>query len=79
MLSSADCLMEIRAQVEGGSGIGLKLFGFIPEPAFTFIAEYCSLSPQNSLRNHPENAFTFPRDSPVLLIGLAVNSVPTNS
>ena len=53
MMSSAAHLMEIRAQAERDSGIGLKLFGFIPES--------CSRSPRNSVRNHPGIAFTFPR------------------
>jgi len=53
--------MEIRAQAERDSGIGLKLFGFIAEPMFTFIPESCSRSPRNSVRNHPGIAFTFPR------------------
>jgi hypothetical protein len=53
--------MEIRAQAERDSGIGLKLFGFIAESVFTFIPESCSRSPRNSVRNHPGIAFTFPR------------------
>ncbi len=61
MLSSAAGLMEIRAQAERDSGIGLKLFGFIAESVFTFIPESCSRSPRNSVRNHPGIAFTFPR------------------
>ena len=61
MLSSAAALMEIRAQAERDSGVGLKLFGFIPDSAFTFIPEYCSRSSRNSVRNHPGIAFTFPR------------------
>jgi hypothetical protein len=61
MLSSAAALMKIRAQVERDSGVGLKLFGFIAESVFTFIPESCSLSPRNSVRNHPGIAFTFLR------------------
>ena len=61
MLSSAVGLMEIRAQAERDSGIGLKLFGFIAESVFTFIPESCSRSPRNSVRNHPGIAFTFLR------------------
>ena len=61
MLSSAAGLMEIRAQAERDSGIGLKLFGFIAESVFTFIPESSSRSPRNSVRNHPGIAFTFPR------------------
>jgi hypothetical protein len=53
--------MEIRAQAERDSGIGLKLFGFIAESVFTFIPESCSGSSRNSVRNHPGIAFTFPR------------------
>ena len=45
MLSSAAGLMEIRAQAERDSGIGLKLFGFIAESVFTFIPERCSGHP----------------------------------
>ena len=62
MLSSAAGLMEIRAQAERDSGIGLKLFGFIPEPVFTFIPESCSGSPRNAVRNHPGIAFILPRN-----------------
>jgi hypothetical protein len=53
--------MKIPAQAERGSGIGLKLFGFIAESVFTFIPETCSRSSRNSVRNHPGIAFTFPR------------------
>ena len=41
-------LMEIRAQAERCSGIGLKLFGFLAESLFTFIPEF---------RVHPGTAF----------------------
>jgi hypothetical protein len=61
VLSSAAGLMEIRAQAERRSGIGLKLFGFIAESVFTFIPDSCSRSPRNSVRNHPGIAFTFLR------------------
>ena len=61
MLSSAAGLMQIRAQAERYSGIGLKLFGFIPETAFTFIPESCSGSSRNAVRNHPGIAFILPR------------------
>ena len=50
-----------RDQAERGSGIGLKLFGFIAESVFTIIPESCSGSPRNSVRNHPGTAFTFAR------------------
>jgi len=52
---------SFRAQAERGSGIGLKLFGFIVESVFTFIPESCSDSPRNNVRNHPGAAFTFVR------------------
>ena len=61
MVSSAAALMEIRAQAERDSGIGLKLFGFIAEPVFTIIPESCSGSSRRSVRNHPGIAYTFPR------------------
>jgi hypothetical protein len=48
-------------ETERCSGIGLKLFGFIPEPAFTFIPESRSESSRNTVRNHPGIAFTLPR------------------
>ncbi len=48
-------------EAERASGIGLKLFGFIPEPVFTFIPESCSRSSRNTVRNHPGIAFTLPR------------------
>jgi Helix-turn-helix domain of resolvase len=53
--------MEIQAQAERDSGVGLKLFGFIAESMFTFIRESCLRSSRNSVRNHPGIAFTFPR------------------
>jgi hypothetical protein len=31
-------------EAERGSGIGLKLFGFIPDSVFTFIPDHCSES-----------------------------------
>lgn len=43
------------------SGIGPKLFDFIPEPVFTLIPESCSGSSRNTVRNHPGIAFIFPR------------------
>jgi hypothetical protein len=51
----------IRDQAERGSGIGLKLFGFIPDSVFTIIPESCSGSPRNSVRNHLGIAFTLDR------------------
>jgi hypothetical protein len=59
------CVVQRRwrkwTQAERGSGIGLKLFGFIAESVFTFIPESCSRSPRNAVRNHPGIAFTFLR------------------
>jgi hypothetical protein len=48
-------------EAEHHSGIGLKLFGFIPEAVFTFIPESCSRSSRNTVRNHTGIAFTLPR------------------
>jgi hypothetical protein len=50
-----------RDQAERGSGIGVKLFGFIAESVFTIIPESCSGSPPIGVRNHPGIAFTFAR------------------
>jgi hypothetical protein len=62
LLSSATGLSKLfRDQAERGSGIGLKLFGFIPESVFTIIPESCSGLPRNSVRNHPGIAFTLHR------------------
>lgn len=62
MLSSAAiCRWKSFYEPERCSAIGLKLFGFIPGPASTFIPESCSTSSQNTLRNHPEIAFILPR------------------
>jgi hypothetical protein len=44
-------------EAEHYSGIGLKLFGFIAEPVFTFIPESCSRSSRKTVRNHPGIAF----------------------
>jgi hypothetical protein len=51
----------IPAKPNTDSAIGLKLFGFIAESVFTFIPESCSTSSRNTVRNHPEIAFTLPR------------------
>jgi hypothetical protein len=62
VMSSAAGLWKLfRDQAERGSGIGLKLFGFIAESVFTIIPESCSGSPRNTVRNHPGIAFTFAR------------------
>jgi hypothetical protein len=62
VLFSATGLWKLfRDQAELGSGISLKLFGFIPESVFTIIPESCSGSPRNSVRNHPGIAFTLDR------------------
>jgi hypothetical protein len=62
VMSSAASLWKLfRDQAERGSGIGLKLFGFIAESVFTIIPESCSGSSWNAVRNHPGIAFTLPR------------------
>ena len=48
-------------EAERSSGIGLKLFGFIPEPVFAFIPESRSRSSRNTVRNHPGITFILPR------------------
>jgi hypothetical protein len=55
VLSSAAGLSKIRAQAERGSGIGLKLFGFIAESVFTFIPESCSRSSGTAFGIIPES------------------------
>jgi len=47
-------------EAERGSGIGLKLFGFIAEPVFAFIPESCSRSTRDTARNHSGIAFICP-------------------
>jgi hypothetical protein len=58
VLSSATQLVEIipgsSRTPNTDSGIGLKLFGFIPKS--------CSSSSRNSVRNHPGIAFTLDRN-----------------
>ena len=54
MLSSAAGLMEIRAQAERDSGLGLKLFSFIAESVFTFVPEPCSRSSGTAFGIIPE-------------------------
>ena len=73
MLSSAAYLPVeiIPAKPNTGSGIGLKLFGFIPES--------CSRSSRSTVRNHPGIAFILSRnphlvhvqDAPLAFIVLA--------
>ena len=48
-------------EAERSYGMGLKLFGFIPEPVFTFNPESCSGSSRSAVRNQPGIAFTLPR------------------
>ena len=48
-------------EAEHHSGIGLKLFRFIPDAVFTFTPESCSRSSRNTVRNHTGIAFTLPR------------------
>ena len=45
----------------GSEGIDLKLFGFIPEPVFTFVPESRSGSSGNTVRHHPGIEFILPR------------------
>jgi len=61
MSSAAGLWKLFRDQAERGSGIGLKLFGFIAESSFIIIPESCSGSPRNTVLNHPGIAFTFDR------------------
>ncbi|HTU47499.1 MAG TPA: hypothetical protein VMF91_20720 [Bryobacteraceae bacterium] len=61
MSSAAGLWKLFRDQAERGSGIGLKLFGFIPESAFTIIPESCSGTSRYGIRNHPGIAFTLHR------------------
>jgi hypothetical protein len=61
MSSAAGLWNLFRDQAERGSGIGLKLFGFIAESVFTIIPESCSDSSWNSVRNHPGIAFALDR------------------
>ena len=61
LCSAAICLWNHSGEAERSSGIGLKLFGFIPEPAFIFIPESCSGSSRNTVRHHPGIAFILPR------------------
>ena len=70
---------SFRAQAERGSGIGLKLFGFIAESVFTFIPEPCSGSPGMTFGIIPESAFTFVRNphSPLMLSLSATFAFPS--
>ena len=61
MSSATDLWKLFRDQAERGSGIGLKLFGFIAESVFTIIPESCSGSSRNGVRNHPGIAFALDR------------------
>ena len=52
MMSSAAGLWKLfRDHAERYSGIGLKLFGFVPESVFTIIPESCSGLSRNTVRN----------------------------
>jgi hypothetical protein len=55
MSSAAGLWKLFRDQAERGSGIGLKVFGFITESVFTIIPEPCSDSSWNSVRIIPES------------------------
>src|ERR1039458_7173073 len=68
--SGEDC-----GEAERGSGIGLKLFGFIPESVFTFIPERYSGSSRNAVRNHPGVAFTLDRNPRLSLIAYNLGSL----
>src|SRR6516164_8157799 len=66
--AACHCVVQRRSacgnhsgEAERGSGIGLKVFGFIAESVFAFIPESCSGSSRNAVRNHPGIAFTLPR------------------
>jgi hypothetical protein len=62
VMSSAASLWRLfRDQIERGSGINLKLFGFNPESVFAIFLESRSGSSWNSVRNHPGSAFTLDR------------------
>ncbi len=55
-MSSAASLWKLfRDQAERGSGIGLKLFGFIAESVFTIIPESCSVHPGMAFGIIPES------------------------
>jgi hypothetical protein len=61
-MSSATSLWKLfRDDSERGSGISLKVFGFIAESVFAIIPECCSGSSWNGVRNHPGIAFTLDR------------------
>jgi hypothetical protein len=76
VLSSAACLWKLFwAQAERGSGIGLKLSGFIPESVFTFIPDHCSGSSRNPVRNHPGIGVRLGPDSPLRLSDTALISM----
>jgi len=50
MVTSGD-----SGEAERDSGIGLKLFGFIPDSAFTFIPDHCSESSRMAFGIIPES------------------------
>ena len=55
VLSSAVALWKLIGEGERGSGIGLKLFGFIPDSVFTLIPNHCSESSRNRVHFPPES------------------------
>jgi len=68
VMSNATGLWKLfRDQAERGSGIGLKLFGFIAELVFAFIPESCSRSSRNRVHLAP--------DSPILDRHCKVNHI----
>src|SRR5450631_4203889 len=57
LMSSAVYLWKtFREQAEQHSGVGQKVFGFVPESVFGFSPEWCSASPRNAVRLAPEYA-----------------------
>jgi hypothetical protein len=64
VLSSAAGLMKNPGQAERGSGVGLKMFGFIAESMFTFIPESpFELIPEQRSESS-RNRVHLPPDSP---------------
>src|ERR1017187_5174393 len=63
-MSSAVYLWKtFREQAEQHSGVGQKVFGFVPESVFSFSPEWCSESARNPVRLHPGTLFGLPRNT----------------
>src|ERR1017187_6909015 len=63
-MSSAVYLWKtFREQAEQHSGVGQKVFGFVPESVFGFSPEWCSESARNPVRLHPGTLFGLPRNT----------------